>query len=231
MANNPFSMAMISISYLISHNVSLYILEHSRYQTKYRFWMFMGSFLNYSYQQTYPYCNVYLTNFVFLNFTLYQFLHNMFKFSYHLEMICSNIQRGTLTVVLPNYIQHDLQQRVTARTIGRQIQIQREEEEQDAQQDARDRLVESRQRRLVELEQNLRESMNPDHSQEQIETEVQNQMGQVRRVLESSEYQEILEQFSTLIHKPSQVIRDIQRQSNNQGEQNLFDGYTEEVNR
>lgn len=101
---NPFSTSLIAYTCFFSYNFSLYALQHSRYQTKYKFWMFMGSFLNYSYQQTYPYCNVTLGNLVFLTFTLYQFLHNLFKFGYHLEMIFHNLHRGTLSAVLPAYI-------------------------------------------------------------------------------------------------------------------------------
>lgn len=125
-ANNPFSVSLIAYTCMFSMGFSTFFLQHSRYQSKYKFWMFMGSYLNYSYQQTYPYCNVTLCNLVFVTFTWYQFLHNLFKFSYHLEMVLYNLQNGNLGSILPAYIQNELQQRNTSRTIGRQFREQRE---------------------------------------------------------------------------------------------------------
>lgn len=49
-ANNPFSISLIAYTCFFSQIFSSFVLQHSRYQSKYKFWMFMGSYLNYSYQ-------------------------------------------------------------------------------------------------------------------------------------------------------------------------------------
>jgi hypothetical protein len=126
---NPFSTALISLTCLLSHNFSMYVLEHSRYQMKYKFWMLTACFLNYFYLKTYPYCNVTLTNIVFVTFSLYQFAHNLFKFSYHFESVIRQLQAGTLSAVLPAYIQNELQERFTSRNLRLQFEAQRVQRE------------------------------------------------------------------------------------------------------
>jgi hypothetical protein len=78
----PMSTQLIAYSNLFGYNFSDYLLQHSKYKTKYRFWMLIGTFLYYFYLLTYPYSNVTLTNSVFVTFSLYQIFHNLFKFSY-----------------------------------------------------------------------------------------------------------------------------------------------------
>ena len=152
-AQNPFSTSLVAYTCFLSYVFSVYALQHSRYQTKYKFWMFQGSFLYYSYLQTYPFCNTTLTNLVFMTFSCYQFLHNLFKFSYHLEMLFCNVQRGTLSGVLPAYIQNELQRRHTARTLGRQLEERRREREQRRQEEIRQR---SQSERMASLEETIR---------------------------------------------------------------------------
>ena len=114
----------------MTHNFSIYCLQYSKYQRKYRFWMFVCLFLNYYYFQTYPYCNVTLTNIVFMTFTLYQLSHNLFKFSFYFEMMMLSLNRGNIAGFLQANIQNELQRRYTARTLGRQLEDQRRRREQ-----------------------------------------------------------------------------------------------------
>lgn len=48
--------------------------------------MFLATFLNYFYLQTYPYSNVTLTNIVYATLISYQLAHNLFKFSFQFEL-------------------------------------------------------------------------------------------------------------------------------------------------
>ena len=98
--NFPFSCQMIAYTCLLTHNFSIYCLQHSKYQLKYRFWMFICLFLNYYYFKTYPYCNVTLTNIVFMTFTLYQLSHNLFKFSFYFELMIIQLNRGNVAAYL-----------------------------------------------------------------------------------------------------------------------------------
>ena len=132
---------MIAYTCLFTHNFSIYCLQHSKYQLKYRFWMFVCLFLNYYYFKTYPYCNVTLTNIVFMTFTLYQLSHNLFKFSFYFELMIIQLNRGNVAAYLQANIQNELSRRYTERTVGRQLeeqtrrreQLRRQREEDDRQ--------------------------------------------------------------------------------------------------
>jgi hypothetical protein len=73
---------MIAYTTFFQQNFAFYLLEHSRYKSKYVFWMFLSAFLNLFYLNTYPYANTTLTNIVYVTFIAYQLGHNLFKFSF-----------------------------------------------------------------------------------------------------------------------------------------------------
>jgi hypothetical protein len=78
----PYSVTLIAYSNLFNHNFAIYFLSHSKYLSKYYFYMVLSSFLNYFYLKSYPYASVTLTNIVYVTFFGYQLAHNLFKFSF-----------------------------------------------------------------------------------------------------------------------------------------------------
>lgn len=183
----PFSTGLVAFGCLVSHNFSLYVLAHSKFQTKFKLWMFTATFLNYSYLSTYPYCNVTLTNIVYVTACAYQCAHNLFKFSYHFELILLHLQRGNLAAALPVYVQSELQRLFTSRNLERSLaaaairqeseRVQRLQDEEDDQRDARARFEAARAVRMRELEDSLRQDARraraSGSSAEQVEAEVQ----------------------------------------------------------
>ena len=63
------------------------MLKQSNYFVKFNFQMFLSIFLYYFYMKTYPHSNSTLSNIVFVSFTGYQLVHNLFKFSFQFELI------------------------------------------------------------------------------------------------------------------------------------------------
>lgn len=77
-----FSVKLIVWVSTVQHLVAKFMLARSSYFKKYHFYSILCCFINYFYIKTYPYCNVTLTNIVFLTFAGYQVCHNLFKFSF-----------------------------------------------------------------------------------------------------------------------------------------------------
>ena len=153
----PFSVSLIAHITLFYHNFAQYFLVHSSYCTKYYFYMFLSTFLNYFYLKSYPYSNVTLTNIVYITFAGYQLAHNLFKLCFQFGLMIHTLNRGNLAGLLPASIQNTLQSRFVARQFQerrRELQRRQEEEHRRAEQRERERQErrERERRRLEALE-------------------------------------------------------------------------------
>ena len=103
-------MSLIAYVTVIYHNVSIFLIIHSQYMTKYYFYMWTASMMNYQYLALYPHANTTLTNIVYLCFSLYQLTHYLFKFCMQFEQMLTMLQAGNLAAMLSANVQNALQQ-------------------------------------------------------------------------------------------------------------------------
>lgn len=85
---------------VLYHNISVFMIMHSRYLVKYYFYNFASSLLHYQYLASYPMANTTLTNIVYLSFWVYILTHYLFQFALHLEHIFMGLSIGNMSAIL-----------------------------------------------------------------------------------------------------------------------------------